>query len=569
MRTVVTLAILILFGVSKSEAQIVDQSLGVDQRVNYESLLDIGPWDDRNYMLTAEDLAVLADNEHELILATPAFYRVMIRKEFPDTPRTGGLQYPRSTLNSFLQRYGGYKIGDRLYEKVSWDGQRYNVMLDDAQAPIDFFNTRIFMGEQQLINSAAESAIAINPVNPDLVVAGVNKSGQTQFYSSDGGETWNQSAPLLGSECCDPTLGWSFDGSKAYVATLDGGNNIWFYRSGDFGASWDDLPGIGRVSLTGPGAGLNDKEFLHVDIYPNSPGLDNIYLCWHEVNIQQFAVSSDFGESFDQISFGGVPIGIGCDITTDSDGNVYFFWGANGPRDIQMLRSTDQGASFDPPIKVADTQASFDFPIPSMESRRAWIYVAADVDLTRGLYHNRLYATWTDTTAPDNDFDPDLNHAVITFAYSDDRGDSWNFSTPHELDDVNEVDRWNQWMKVDKYGTVHVVFYDTREFLPDRDGVDLYHSQSTDGGVTWSAPNRITTQSSPNAAGSFEFGDYNGIDFSADGGLTIFSDNRNPSVDVYVAYQPTVLPPDDIFFSDFELGDSIIFTDSFGNVVAQ
>ena len=50
---------------SISHAQDIDSSRGADSTVDYESLPEIGPWDDRNYQLTAKDLEILAPNESE------------------------------------------------------------------------------------------------------------------------------------------------------------------------------------------------------------------------------------------------------------------------------------------------------------------------------------------------------------------------------------------------------------------------------------------------------------------------------------------------------------------------
>ncbi len=85
------------------------QSRGVDQRVDYESLTKFGPWDDRNYNLTAEDLDYLSPDEDQLRDPVPAFFRVELRKEFSDLRKSGPAQYPRSAVPLFERRYGGLK----------------------------------------------------------------------------------------------------------------------------------------------------------------------------------------------------------------------------------------------------------------------------------------------------------------------------------------------------------------------------------------------------------------------------------------------------------------------------
>ncbi len=554
-----------MFIANFANSQTINNDLGVDPNVDYQKLTELGPWDDRNYDLTLEDLAWLSDNEHELKEMVPAFYRVQHRKEFPDAPRTGKVQYPRSLLNYYVLKYDGYLIDGLIYRSGKWlnEYEKFEVTMEDGLTPGEIFreqieqNTKALNGEV-LVFSGAESAVSVSPADPEIVVAGLNRFGQEMLFSSDGGDTWTSAPDLTGSECCDPAMDWKSDGSFAYNVTL-GGNQVWFYRSDDNGQTWDSLedltPGDNRRELSGPTGNLNDKEYIHVDQSPTSPFQDNIYITWHQSNIIQFAVSEDDGNTFTITSNpNNEPRGIGSDIVTDRDGTIYHFWPATNIPDIRMNKSTNGGTVFTPSIVVAPTNDGFDFPIPSMDSRFVFIYVAADIDLTGGEYDGRLYASWTDTLGPQS-ANPAANHARIQVGYSDDGGDTWTVTTPHETDDQLEVDRWHQWLKVDRNGIVHVIYYDTRQFV-DRSGVDVYHSYSVSGGQAWSAPTRLTSVSSPEGSG-FQFGDYNGMDFGdSDDGVAIFSDNRaegggSNDMDVYVA--PVIGPIDLIFEDGFEL----------------
>ncbi|MEO0425154.1 MAG: hypothetical protein AAF184_22655, partial [Pseudomonadota bacterium] len=85
-----------------SFAQDIDATRGADRAVDYAALKRLGGWDDRNYQLTKRDLALLARNEADLNVSIPAFYRVQLRKQYPDLPRTGKVQYPHSVLPRFL-----------------------------------------------------------------------------------------------------------------------------------------------------------------------------------------------------------------------------------------------------------------------------------------------------------------------------------------------------------------------------------------------------------------------------------------------------------------------------------
>lgn len=459
------LAIALFLPMAALPAQTIKQLRGVDSRVDYASLRRFGPWDDRNYQLTQEDLALLAPNEDELGELIPAFFRVAMRRANPDLPRTGRAQYPRSALQVFLLKHGGYLFEGKLYQQIERTDGHCRLILEDGVPQKVWEAEKSLQGEVRVSHpsGASESAIKINPVNPDLVIAGSNRpgTGQIMHYSTDGGETWTQAAALPGGNtCCDPTVDWSADGSFAYTASLgDCGNHqceVWFYRSADGGQTWDDLSGThSRRKLSENGT--NDKEYIHVDKHPGSPFVDSIYATWHRSREMEFARSTDFGETWTRqaISSNQSEQGIGSDITTGTDGDIYFFWPATESNRILLRRSTDGGASFGPVIEVAATKASFDFPVPSMDSRNVFVYVSADTDYSDGDYSGSIYAAWFDATATTGS-NPNHNHARIRVAYSRDQGQSWQLTTPHEIADANLVDRWHSWLAVGPDGAVQL-----------------------------------------------------------------------------------------------------------------
>jgi len=492
-------------------AQNIEQTRGADQRVNYPDLARIGPWDDRNYDLTAEDLEWLGDDEETSPSGIPAFFKVELRKEFPNLRRRGEAQYPRAALQIFKIRYGG------LMQNGVLQGQP-RAALDRTAVSTD--------SEVQLsdVISADESTVEINPVFPDVIIAGSNASGgQKMYYSADGGATWGigeqgSANGVLDSTCCDPTVGWSSDGTIGYAATLSSSIGVSFYTSTDFGVTWSS-PKILTVSGS-------DKEFLHVDISSTSPYKDNVYLTYHNNNTMQFARSTDFGQNFTITAFPGEPAGIGSDITTDSAGNIYYLYASFDSGTIELLKSTNGGNSFASSLAIDSTNGIFDFPIPSMETRRAWIYAAADSDRSGGPFDGNVYCAWTDTTGPESGIASN-NHTQIIVARSSDSGATWQTSIPHNAADSNTVDRFNQWLVVDEFGIVHVVFYDTQNSV-NRTGVDLYYTNSDDGGVTWDTPTRVSTVTSDNMTDGQEWGDYNGVSVVNGQIVATWTDNRPP-----------------------------------------
>ena len=533
------------------QAQTPDQSRGIDQRVDYASLMAFGPWDDRNYLIIQEELAELAPDEAELTDPIPAFFRIELRKKFPHLRRSGPAQYPRAAVPMFYRQYGGiFRDGEYIEKRKKYDEG------EASKAQRGVVNGEIKLNQ---VLGANEVTIEINPANPMQVIAGSNNNGgQEMYYSTDGGANWTIQGTLPNT-CCDPTVDWKSDGTVAYVAALSGPIGVSFWRSFDGGVTWQD-----RIDITPSGS---DKEFIHVDRSPSSTCQDNVYVTYHNGNVMQFARSTNDGTSFDITAFPGAPVGIGSDITTTNNGDIYYFYGAVGNQTVTLLKSTDGGDSFATPITVTGTSGVFDWPIPAMESRNAWIYAAADADRSGGTFDGSVYVAFTDTTAPESGVAAD-NHTIIEVWYSRDGGSTWNVSNPHSMADTDTVDRFNQWIKVDEQGNVHVVFYDTRNSA-NRTGVDLYYSYSTDGAVTWVEPIRVSSETSQNLTDGQEWGDYNGLSIFAEKGISTWTDNRDGppnSKDVYASQQDNPVASPTFTFMGDNLQQGVCAPDSLADI---
>ena len=555
---VVVTACCALAGNPVQAVQRIDASRGVDSAVDYRALARIGPWDDRNYQLTSADIELLSADELSARDPIPAFFRIELRRSNPGMLTQGPAQYPRSALQRFERKYYGYLINGRIYREleVAEDGS-FEVVLEGGKSESQW--VKALMATENRVSGpahgGAETAIAINPSNTSRVIAGSNGpyQGQTMWYSADAGTTWTRSGDLPGANiCCDPTVAWSGSGTRAYTATL--GNGVYVYRSTDNGQTWSS-----NVVVPTTDGGV-DKEYLHVDTHAASPNYENVYICWHLNGVQKFSRSTDLGVSFGTpLSFSSAPNGIGCDLTSDTNGNVYYFYPTYDVDQILVLKSVNGGVSFGAPVIVANTQGSFDFPIPSMSARHAFIYTSADVDLSNSAFRNTIYVAFTDSTAATSN-NAANNHARIRVAFSRDGGTTWQIRTPHPTADANTVDRFHPWMKVDNNGRVHVVFYDTRNSA-NRTGVDFYYSYSEDGGDSWSPATRLTSINMPKPTDNFEWGDYNGMDMALTQALGIYTDNRAEeagpnTVDAYAAANFAVTGPlvgvDAVFADGFE-----------------
>lgn len=517
----------------KETPAVVEQARGADPTVDYASLVRFGPWDDRNYELTAADVALLPADDRP-VRGVPAFFKVLKRKEFAAEGHPLEKYYPRETDKEFLVRYGGLMRNGKLERRglgIYAQPDPHNPPPGLIYATDPLPHAVPVEGEGPMAIGNNETGIEFNPVDPNIVIAGSNgPGGQSMNYSSDGGVTW-MSAGTLPNTCCDPASDWSSDGTVAYTASLGGSSSFRtvVFRSTDFGQTWG--PAL-QVS-----SGSSDKEYIHVDKSPSSPYLDYVYTTWHQGNTMYFARSTDRAQTFQTpISFGTAARGIGSDITTDAQGRIYYAWPstANHPSSaIWVVTSSDGGATFSAPVQAYDLHGEFDFAIPSMESRRAFIYVSADVDQSGGPHDGRVYLAFTDE-APNSPGDSSGtasdSHGWVQVVYSDDQGATWQVaSTPHSTTDQATVDRYHPWLDVDANGIVHIGFYDTRNST-NRTGVDFYYVYSADGGSTWTDETRVSQIVSQNINNGQEWGDYNGLSVSLANTVAMsWTDNRIPA----------------------------------------
>lgn len=172
--------------------------LGVDPKVDYSQLTQLGPWDDRNYQITEADLALLPADD-VAVPGVPAFFLIDYRKRHPSM--VGQIFYPRSMRQQFHIFKNGLLV-DGVYllgkEDADENPNRGNPVITDQ--PIS------------ALANANEFTIEQNPANPLRIIAGGNGSGQVQYYSADGGTTWS-SATGISNTCCDASNEWSVDGT--------------------------------------------------------------------------------------------------------------------------------------------------------------------------------------------------------------------------------------------------------------------------------------------------------------------------------------------------------------------
>jgi hypothetical protein len=325
-----------------------------------------------------------------------------------------------------------------------------------------------------------ETSIAVDPNNPNRVVAGLNDyvtrtwscfiagtpcsalgdgySGT--YFSNDGGSTW----------CCvssDPShlgtlipgverlTGGIYDAGGDPAVAFDSHGHVYYaglgfnrttppntvtVSKGTFGSSGLTWSAPTFINATTAPSTINDKEWIAVDAHPGSPFQDRVYVSWtrfifnpHNGAYTQspiaFAYSTDGGATFSapQLIGGNVLYSQGSHPTVGPDGTVYVFWDGSTRLatfdSIWMVKSADGGVTWSQPVAVAPLIDLI--PIANTAFRNNSFPSAAVAP------DGTLYATWSslmsDATgglcpAPTNSG----CHAAVLYSKSTDGGATWS-----------------------------------------------------------------------------------------------------------------------------------------------
>lgn len=433
-----------------------------------------------------------------------------------------------------------------------------------------------------------EVRITQNPANTSNLVVAYNDnvgSGSSPLgvsSSSDTGQTWNNTQlsipldPMFGTQLSvifDPYIDADSQGNvyAGYIATdgsLGGPSGLYIERSQNGGASWSGPTTISfDTAATGPVDPFyrfNDRPDMTVD------GSDNLYVVWiKDVGVGQptsdiyFAKSPPPGPpslgnptgldftggpgSVAPQTVNDMPNGVdranAPDVAVASDGTVYVAWidvdvtnPAPKPGTLLIDRSFDGGATFG-----ADSTAQAISALGNhlstgtgvADDARSGSYPAIAVDPANSQTVYMVYAA--DPAGPDE--------ADIFFTKSTDGGLIW--SVPMSVnDDLTTTDQFHPAIAVKPNGTIDVAWYDKRNSAND-DAWDVYFTNSTDGGTTFSANVRITDQTfatPTNAPGTEPWlGEYLGLEVDATNAYIAFTSGITDSKgDVFFDLQPNV-----------------------------
>ncbi|GJQ61777.1 MAG: hypothetical protein SCALA702_08300 [Melioribacteraceae bacterium] len=354
-------------------------------------------------------------------------------------------------------------------------------------------------------------AIAINPVNPDVIAAGANID--YFFLSTDGGDSWNyQELTSSLGVWGDPSLVFDTEGNLYFGHLSNPISGYWIdrivvQRSTNNGISWNDGAGVGYTYPRN-----QDKEWLAVD-HSNSQFRNNIYMFWTEFDNYGSSSNSDssrilFSKSTDKGLVWSNPVRIsdvggncidedhtveGAVPAVGPNGEIYTAW--SGPLGIMFDRSFDGGETFGNDIFVTDQPGGWAFNIPSVSRCNGFPITACDI--SDSPFRGNVYILWSDQRNGTTDTD-------IFFTKSTDHGDTWSEKI-RVNDDNSGRHQFFPWMCVDSTtGAIYSVFYDRRNTTGS--GTDVYMAKSTDGGETFE--NFKISESTFNTTSSVFFGDY-------------------------------------------------------------
>ncbi len=369
-------------------------------------------------------------------------------------------------------------------------------------------------------------SIAADPANPSVVLAAAMNLSDGRLLamsSRDAGETWTRVPVPLGEGSSldnDPMVAFDSRGA-AYLARIPagpGGTGVDIVRSPDGGQTWQPAVRIAELAQ-------NDKVALAVDDDPDSPYRDRVYVAWKFPRGGVFISRSlDSGQTFTPPRLVEQAVVTGLDLAVSADGLVYLAFHDNPRRSIRVMRSRDGGETFEPSVGAAPVRAGWYLVPPSHCIRPAIVHASVSVDRSTGPRRGGVYLAWADylpgvarEQCPDACGAPGICVPDVYFSRSDDDGLTWSEPALVDGERTGEVDRYHQWIRVDRSsGAVSVAYKDSRND-PTRAGADVYLSRSFDGGATWEPAVRLSSATS-RANTLIQFGDYQGV--ASEGGST-------------------------------------------------
>jgi hypothetical protein len=446
---------------------------------------------------------------------------------------------------------------------------------------------------------------AADPLNPLRFITGANdyaldNSTFSGFWrSTDGGATWAGGSlrgpypggagiipggdPVGAIDALSPTQNTYF-GDLGYNASNNCVGGAYAHRSTDGGVTFVTTT---QVAASGS-ARFIDKPWMAVNTEAAGPYAGRVYYTYTDFAIGAGCNFGQAGSATVTAKYstnqgatwsaavplpqpGGPASSSGTSIAVGSGGTVYVgynFVNTGADQRNYVTRSTDGGVTWGPYHAVtAGVIAQVGY------ANAGGQYYKAD-DVGHGFRtnqfpsiavspvdNNQVYMTWNhsqagwDTTYSARCCGGGATVRVfkagdIAFARSTDGGATWSAPARVNDDPLNDArDQFMPALTVSADGVIHLAWNDRRDD-PNNVLYQTYYSQSTDGGLTWSANQRVSDAPSNPAAVLFSdnngfIGDYNGIAANPSRVLPFWTDARagTPANEQREYTDPGLLPP--------------------------
>ncbi|MFC5653482.1 exo-alpha-sialidase [Paenibacillus solisilvae] len=355
-------------------------------------------------------------------------------------------------------------------------------------------------------NIKQEPSVAVNYLSPNIMVATatdfLNGPPATGVYRSlDGGMTWNSTIlpfPAGFTGATSNVVAYAFPTTfivAAYVFSPALNGSAVIYRSTDNGATYS----APTIAAPGYGTFTNNAEVnLTIDKAQASSFLGFVYLTYtHQVNIDIVGGSVIF---FQRSVNAGVTWQTPVLISNEADyvsrsqtavgftGIVYVAYITLSPTvTFKVRRSLNGGVSFEPTVSVSQVDlVPTTLPVPGYAFL---VLTSANIatDTSSMPTNGNVYAVWQDNR---------LGYADIFLSRSVNDGLTW--STPIRVTNAPAGSQ-NFFPSIDvspKTGEINIIYYSNQlnGFL-----LDVFLSQSTDGGLNFINTRITTTSFDPNA----------------------------------------------------------------------
>lgn len=363
-----------------------------------------------------------------------------------------------------------------------------------------------------------EVSIAINPKNPNQIIAGANIS--SAYYSSDAGKTWLRTGVVCAPYGVygDPVVFWD-TAQSAYFMHLSFPNpkltpgGSWIDRivtnkSTNFGQSYDLCAAVGKNDKK-----VQDKHWACVD-----PRNNAIHVSWTQFDKYESKNRSDssiirYSNSLDGGLTWAEPIRIssfgGDCLDSDSTvegavpcvgpkGQIYIAWA--GPKGLCFNKSTDGGKTFLKQEKIINPiKNGWDYNVDGLFRANGLPFTVCDN--SNSPYKGRIYICWSDEKNGGKNKD-------VFMVFSDDEGENWCepiLVTYHP----NHKEQFMPCLTIDQStGYIYIVYYSRQNFL-NGDLTDVYLAVSKNGGLKFDYYQLNENPFNPNK--QVFFGDYIGI----------------------------------------------------------